>query len=132
MSEEEKVEVPKYCKCNADGTVTVHTREGDFTLDEEKGEVTDAVLRLKEKFKWTDFRAGTVLAARCCITPKLGDEDLIKNYKKSTVTKVMEGYALLGEDIDDFLSDTTESTQTTTGKQSSVESVSDSTKPQTS
>jgi hypothetical protein len=94
---EKMQKLPSWIIENEDGTYTVKTKDGDFIMEEQSGEVIDKVNRLSEK---TNVDVDSLLVTRSLIEPKLSDEDL-KKLKGSSYMRLKAAIAYV-YDMTDF------------------------------
>jgi len=105
MSETKKT--PDYVEMLDNGQMKVKTREGDFIMEEPTGEIYDNVERVtKNTPSITDFTKTIMLVSKSLIQPKLGEEDLKKKYKLSTLLRLVNGFKLWVDEDESFLSTT--------------------------
>jgi len=107
MDEGEEKEVketlPEYITLLADGNMQIETRQGVFIIEEPEGAKFDQVERLAAGHKMTDFKKTIVLIARCLVDPKLGDAELLQNYKLSTLQRLAAGMQIFVDESKSFL-----------------------------
>ena len=89
--EEQLMKKPEWVVENEDGTYTIKTKEGDFTFEEQSGEVVDRVNRMSEK---TSKDVESLLVVRSSVEPKLTDEKLLE-LKGSTYMKLKYGISFV-------------------------------------
>lgn len=93
------VEFPEWMKENEDGTFTIHTRHGEYVMEEQVEEVLTTCSRLSEKLK---IPMESLLAVKSLIREsKMSDEDFSKlKGSVSTRLKIATTYLY---DLGDFL-----------------------------
>lgn len=124
MSEENKTEkLPDFIKIMPDGNMQVETRQGTFIIEEPDGERFDQVERIAAGTKMTDFKKTVVLIARCLVEPKIGDNELLKSYKISTLQRLAAGMQIFVDESKAFLMTPATPSKEPNGKESSSKSV---------
>lgn len=129
MEEENQNQLPEYIRLQADNTIIVETKEGNFRISEPDGETIDSVERLAKGLNLTDFKKTMILIVRCLIEPAKIDEATFLRYKLSTLQRLAVAMNYYVDETKSFLWTTALDLKTTVGKASSSESPFASTKP---
>jgi hypothetical protein len=124
MSEKKEMEkLPEYITLLPDGNMQIETRQGTFIIEEPDGDKFDQVERIAVGTKMTDFKKTVVLIARCMIEPKIGETELLKNYKISTLQRLAIGMQIFVDETKAFLMTPAMPSREPNGKESNSRSV---------